>query len=493
MSYKLHSCKTVGKKLTDGVLEGFFDDCAISAEGSMITISKGKLLVSGYEVVVDGREVITIPSEWESGEYYLIGSLAVEDFLAKSFYFALRDSASIKKEEVFKTGFGKYEIFMAKVVKDGENTSILPLISVIREDGVERINRYNHGEIRHASIIIDDGEQGFLSGVELLGETKCTGNGHFYCVPSEFNVICKSKNLFDYKSAEVKSEKTGNYVYGENFMGDILKYNNGFDVLSQFNYEVSPFGGGELELYVGRLDAGTYTLSFDALWKANHYYVEQNNLAYRAKVGGVEQSEDVVMLSVGRKSRIDYTINVTTQSEVSIIFYFNGMDIRFSDIQVEKGETATSYVDYAEAKIPVKIRDTEGNLHELYSVVSGRDEVVCRDGKHYLIKRMAIDDKNVPEEKVKPLSFYYGNYFVDICPYIGGGQIMVNDGDKVLYEMKEPIEYELDESGLNGLSCIPVFGVEFELTTDCEVKPIISASYAKSPYTAIQSLKNLLK
>ncbi len=492
MSYKLHNCGIPEKNGVNGIVSGVFEECAISADDKAVYISRGKMLIAGYEIEIDGREVVGIPSDWKSGVLYLIGTLAVSDGVGENFHFSLRSTNSLVQNDVYGKGYGTYEVLIGEVVNAygfwGAKSTLKVLVDKMDE---KRGSNANSVSVEGERIVIDDAENGYLKNVRLLGNMAIDDKNEIVGVPAVFKITSSSKNLYDYATAKILQEgeeKTGNYVYGERITGEIKRIQNGYRAKGWRNPDADFFSNGYIEMSLGYLEAGDYRIGFDVfvneVWGnegARCFFeavqgTENNGYLMRAYTEGVEQRDNDCFFTILKPGYTQFRIHLL------------GHDVSIRNIQCEKGNIPSSYSEYFNSEVGIEIKDVNGVRHTLYSVGDTHDEVYCDGGSYKLIKRVKFKMGGVTGDS-KPYSHYFNMQTRETNQTGNTTDIVLAEPIMIAYTTLTPEIYELDSELMHNLERIPVGDGIITVEGDSQQKAIIYAEYEQSLAKVVKELE----
>ena len=100
-----------------GILPEVLDECrAIALTSDTVQISTGELLIKGFRVKITSPYTITKPSNIVDTEYFLIAKLILGSTGLVSFRIEARQNSTLTQEDLFKFGFGTYEIELCRFV-----------------------------------------------------------------------------------------------------------------------------------------------------------------------------------------------------------------------------------------------------------------------------------------------------------------------------------------------------------------------------------------
>lgn len=497
MSYKLHNCGIPEKGQVNGIIKGVFEECVMKVEYNAVYISRGKIIVCGYEIEIDGREVVGISENW-ADELYLIGALTVENGKATEFKLSLRNSSALKKDDVLGKGYGRYEVLLATVKSLNGNYQIKREIEVLSDNVEFDKSEYKTCVSRGEILSMNDAKRGYLKNVAILGNSQGIAPNRLSCVPSNFVVKTQSANRFDYQGTRVLKEgenPSGKCVSGVKVTGEIQKFNNGFRALSWRETSGDFFANGYVEFFVGRLEKGDYFLTADVFvhegWEGN----DECTCFFQVFQDDLDMGLTMRRYNIGETVRGEANVVLTEDCDLKIRFYFSGLDITISNIQVEQGTAFTQYAPYFSSKTEINVLDKDGNAHKLYSINNCHDEIFFDEGKYKLIKRIKMGGHEVVDD-MKDYSYYYDGGMLEIKYHEKDKNVVSSTEEGILiYPTKNPEIIELDQDSMSALKTIEVgpgnLCVWGEIAEDYDfAKPIISAEYYANPFGDIQNLKN---
>lgn len=460
MSYKVKSYAISGTGEKNGVVPGVYEECATFAEGNVVTISRGKLIIAGFEITVDGREVLSVPHEWQSGEYYLIGSLAIKDEKVESFVFSIRDNKKVRKDSVRGEGRGVYEEIIAKVYKNDNLIGVsreIPLLLGNTEDKVVPAN-FPRKTISGQNIALEDAQYGKLTNVYLKGVCSNRGNGQIWRVPAEFTIFSGTPNLFDAQEYTVvtdKDKKVGKYVYAEK-VSLAEKDDKDFRFISWKESGSEYNSNGYVDFHIGELKASYYTFSFTLT--SPHPWADgnpTNSVKIRVVQDGITLETFDYTLEKSQVNEISICSTFTTPGDVVLRIFFNGLELTLRNLQVENDLMKSTYSPYGRYENDIVIVDKKGEKYELMSTPKVQDEVRKINGKYYLIKKTAESYEDVSD--AKKYTQYWINTTRTAQSVDGTGVISVPEGAFVVYELDEYKVIELNEDYLVGLENIRTY------------------------------------
>lgn len=101
----------------DGVLKGLYNECAVTLLNSeTIQINTGELLIQGFRVKIFEPYTITIPSNLADINHYLVACIVLQNTGSVTFNIEVRQTSSLTKNNLFRAGYGTYEIEICRFV-----------------------------------------------------------------------------------------------------------------------------------------------------------------------------------------------------------------------------------------------------------------------------------------------------------------------------------------------------------------------------------------
>lgn len=495
----------------DGVVQGILDEMKIDKKDLKIIIGRGKLMVSGYPVLFEGKEVIGIPSDYAEGDYMIVGVLTVSGYRATSFYLSLRRKGDIRCDEINKTGEGIYEIKIAQFSLYSKKIySLKSLLNVIFpkpeqvgptdfEIEVRSKNAKNvYGTIT-GTCNITDSQEGYLSDFKLKGKT-VFDNGRIVTVPSKFTMNVHGKNhldiryIYDYEQDGDKQIATGN-TDGGYFADGTTVYLTGIQNNSE---SVTSLENGYLRIHpVGLEEGKDYTLSFngyitDAWWDVNTENVIAVNYKYN---GELVKSIQANMYDVPEEftdnpemKAVELTFTAGKGENVLEIC-IGGMQINLHNLQLEQSSSATEYEPFVQKTFIFNLVDKNGREYELCQIDGFSDRIELKNGKVMLIRRIGKEYGQAYEVEYESHYITKNGIFVSDAE-----QIYLDDEDEVVYFVKNyEEEIELDISAQKW-QYVPTYDPSTVITfPELELAPEISAKYGRNVALIIKSLEERIK
>ncbi len=497
MSYKLHNCGIPEKGQVNGIVKGVYDECTMRVEYNAVYISRGKIIVCGYEIEIDGREVVGIPSDWASGDLSLVGALTVQNGKAVEFKLSLRQGGTLRQDDVHGKGYGIYEVLLATVTCSNGVLHIKREIEILSDNFEFDKSEYKSKAVSGQVLHINDAKRGYLKNLSLLGYSQGVLPNRLSCVPSRFKVVTQSVNLYDYKSAKIvqKGEvPSGNYVNAVKVVGELKEIDNGFRALSLREKGGNFFTNGYIEFFVGHVEKGNYCISADIFV---HEAWEDNNECicfFQAFKDDTDLGYTMRSFNLGETVRGEARYIVEEEGDLRVRFYFSGLEISMSNIQVEKGDNFTQYTSYFKSEKDITLLDKDGNAQQLYGINDCQDEIFYEDGKYKLIRRIKVGGHEVGGD-MKDYCYYYDGSTLEFKYHETSPSVsaFMEEGI-IIYPTKNPEIIELDQDGVSGLKSIelgPVgLTVEGKSGDSYDVEsPVICAEYEVNPFWAIEALQ----
>ncbi len=479
----------------DGVVAGVLDELCVGYEKDRVIIGRGKLLVSGYSVLFEGREVVGIPSDLESGAYMIVGVLNVSDRRAKSFYLAVRAEADLRQDDILKSGEGVYEVKIVSFsVEDGNIVYCASALDSIEfgEGGADKVRTESEqiylkamlGDWKNTTYV-NDSQAGYLSQVQVRGSNE-GGEGRIVDGVSSFKVVTMGKNLFKGSVIELFDGQEEEGVYAGNISNELM-YLDDYQLVTGNKVEgisyLSP-ENGYVRFNLKNLRLGEkYKFSICAMLMSD--WVSGNpNLEYgfESFCDGVStDSQEGTMSTVGIKNVI--SMSFTAQGpEHEVYLYLGGLRWKIKDFQLEKGNTCTDYTPYVQSETTIEVVDKEGNRHELNGFGNKFDSVEKRNGKVVLVKRVKKGSGYITD--IVPESNFYDGIYENFCEY---GSIDIGEDFTIIYESTEGEKViELDPKRAN----IDKIRTHEECTSAYVDAPNVKI-HAKYPKNLIATIKEI--
>lgn len=484
MSYKILDCSShVSDGISDGVVAGVFDECSVSVVDKRVEIAKGKLVLNGIPIIIDGREIIPIPDDYGDGNYYVVGVMKIEDYKPVSFYLSLRDGLNLRRDGIDnKSGIVESAIVEISL---GENKVLARrILPILREKNCQKSHPiYLKKALKSGeSFNISDATDGEFSKISILGRSTYQKNN--YVGVGDFTITSTTGNLFDIEGLEIRDigfldgEKfiTPNYVWGTVDSVENGISAHGRDVLDDEQSR------GLLHINLGKMRAGTYHLSFKAKIEYMYFFMEEEknvsveiydstDMLTRASSADFETEGDV------RDFYTSFTLN--NDGVVVLKIFLHGHKLVLTDFCLSK-DNKISYIPYGLDERQVEIRDKKGNSYTLLSTDFASDEITFDNDECVLIKRVDVGMSN--EVITRPGANYKYQNDRDIAFYDG---TMSGDSRLVIYELVNYQRIPLSDECARALRGIRTFRNKTILTTTTTTqKPIIKAQYSKDFYNA---------
>lgn len=512
----------------DGVIAGIFDEVEVSSQKDMLILGRGKLLVSGYSVLFEGKEVVGVPRDFIDGEYMLVGVLNVSGRRAQSFYLALRDKGEVQQSDVLKEGEGVYEIKIAEfILSQGQISNVISclqrIVSAEQEkveiegdiSAVNALAEQNTAKIAtldekvdslalnseksfakaldgsaSGKIFLTDSQDGYFSEFEILGKAIVQGST-ISTVGSSIPICVRGKNIFNYKAYAFSGNIPDNrdMVYYENLSRKQKTEDGKYIVCgNRTNPGVSSDNAnGLFQIRINTLN-GYYkhNISFDVTlneeWKEGNV---DSVFSFAFTHGGVKVEPTEHALVLGEKKH--FSFNVTTQMGIAL-FDINlfGLGVTIERIQIERANAESEYVDGEGQNVTFKIQDKSGKKYSIASVGNVSDVVTIKDGKPVLIKKVGYSTTSVTD------ALEGAEYFSTISNGISqDGTIETIEGEKILYVLKTPQVIELDEK-LVQIDKIKTYTGVTEITTLTSVLPNFNVKYGRNLVSVIRNLETMI-
>lgn len=499
---------TAGGK--DGYVEGILDELKITQNGYNITIGRGKLMVSGYPVLFEGKEVIGVPTDYPDDKYMIVGVLTVSGYKAKSFYLSLRKLGDIRCDDVNKSGEGVYEIKIAqfhifykrlvslknlltKIYAKPEQIGPTEFEIEVRGNNAKNI----FGKV-NGSCNVQDSQIGYFSNFKLVGETSYDGE-KIISVPSSHTLKVHGKNYLDIRYTYDYEEGTDYAITVGNFDGSYTDVDDNtvcFPGLQQNEEDVLSRDNGFVQLLLKDLEEGKdYTLSFQGylteyMWESN----TKNAIAINCSCGGVEiKNTEYIMPAIPEEyyesDKKDVTFTFTAGHGVHIIdIRLGGLYLNVRNIQLEQASMFTGFEQFKQKEITFDIVDKQGNRYELDGIGEDCDTVEVRGGKVVLVKRTARGTGYIVGVKYE--SNYIAKNGIFPSEY---EEIFTEEGEEVVYVRSDERVIELDID-LQKWNTIPTYEPCTVISIpSAEKLPIIQADYGKSLVGIINGLEERIK
>ncbi len=499
---------TAGGK--DGVVEGILDELKISQNGYNITIGRGKLMVSGYPVLFEGKEVIGVPADYPDDMYMVVGVLTVSGYKAKSFYLSLRKLGDVRCDDVNKSGEGVYEIKIAqfqifykrlvslknlltKIYAKPEQVGPTDFEIEVRGNNAKNV----FGKV-DGSCNVSDSQIGYFTDFKLLGKTSYDGE-KIISVPSSCTLKVHGKNYLDIRYIYDYEENTDYIISVGNFEGGYTNVDDStvyFPGLRQNEEDVLSRDNGFVHLLLKDLEEGKdYTLSFkgylsDYAWETN----DKNAIAVICSCDGEEiKNTEFNMNAIPEEFFVspkkDVAFTFTALRGVHVIeIRLGGLYLNVEDIQLEQSSTFTGFEQFKQKEITFDIVDKKGNRYELDGIDEDCDTVEVRNGKVVLVKRTGKGTGYITEVK------YESNYITKNGIFPSEyEEIYAEEGEEVVFvkAYEEVIELDID---LQKWNTIPTYEPCTVISIPSIAKlPIIQANYGKSLVAIINALEERIK
>lgn len=452
----------------DGVVEGILDELEVTHEDNKIILGRGKLIVSGYPVLFEGREVIGISSEYENGAYMLVGVLNVSGREAKSFYLSVRQAGELRCDDVLAKGEGVVEVVLVDfVIKKGKITECIQSFEKIvggkPEENAEEIQNLSRriddladtSEASYTKIIensvdgriyLTDCQKGCFKDLKLFGACKISGKSVNY-VPSTMKIVSRSKNCFNYEGFVADMDFNGtNKVFYNACEEEVVKENNGYTIIGYKAMSADCFEptNGILQVNMNTMHKGVeYTLSFDVI--AHSIWEEENvsnQMGFSVNSGSTQLLSQALEIAVGEKRHFSFTITTVT-NELRLAYYFYGSKATIANIQIERGNVETEYTKFEGETYEFTFKGIDGTLHQIGGIGDVCDEVYMENDVPILLKKTGRSNQNITD--AKPGSTYKRYSGEEVTE---NGEITVASGEYVVYELNEYKKIMLDKTVL---------------------------------------------
>ena len=484
MSYKIQNfAHGVNNAISDGVVRGVFNECSISAEGRKVVIEKGKMILSGVEIIFDGREVIAIPDCYGDGRYYIVGVMKVEGIKPYSFYLSLRDEdcltkSTVDNQSVIEHLIGEVAVSSNKVIA----RRILPVIGAEKSKNFETI-KLKKGYAEGENLNIRDAIEGVFPEISIRGRSGFV-DGVATGV-SSFKLVSKTGNMFDLDGLDVRDigfdDKEGYYIAPDYIYGIIEREENGFRVLGRDMLDEEQ-SRGMLNIHYGNLAGGQYHFAFKATAiRLYSFLEEEKNVSVEVYGDGekITRVDGDLFSTVGEEKEINVPFTLEGEKSVEFKIFVHGHEVKLTDFCLNSG-SKIDYVDFGYDEREVKVTDRFGVEYQLMSTGYVRDEITFDKGECVLIKRV---DKGISSKVTSRPGAHYSTPDADDTAWFDGS-LMCNECE-VIYELVEykriPLSTECEES-IKNLSTYR--GKTVVETSDTAVKPLLKATYYKDIYSA---------
>lgn len=495
----------------DGVISGILDELSVTHEKNRIILGRGKLLVSGYPVLFEGKEVIGISSDYANGAYMLVGVLKVSGRVATSFHLSVRVSGNVKCDDVLATGEGIVEVIIADfVIKGGKITQCVSALNKIvggkpdenaskidalrkRLESSERKSEARYCKIIEGSvdgnIYVKDAQKGYFDDFRIYGGTAISGKW-VNCISNSTSIVSRTKNCFDYDGFVLDNTFSGyNKVFYASCSDEVCKENNGYTIEGA-KYTANDYysvDNGLLRIDMNTILKGEkYTVSFDltaySVWEEN----SASQIGVEIRSGNKICLNQALSVAVGENKHHSLTFEATSWN-INIYIYVCGCKLNVSNIQIERGESETEYSPYVGEVYPVQFKDKEGNS---YYVGGISDEVVdvvyMENGAPVLLKKTGRSNTKITD--AKPGSTYKRYTGDEVTE---NGEITVGAGEYVVYELNEYKKIELDPD------CVPLDKIKtYEFCTEVRlygmVEPRFTAKYGRNLSAILKKIEDKL-
>ncbi|MBR7110721.1 MAG: hypothetical protein IKC83_02485 [Clostridia bacterium] len=499
---------TVGGK--DGYVEGILDELKITQNGYNITIGRGKLMVSGYPVLFEGKEVIGVPADYPDDKYMIVGVLTVSGYKAKSFYLSLRKLGDVRCDDVNKSGEGVYEIKIAQfTIFYKKLVSLKNLLTKIYakpeqvgptdfEIEVRGNNAKNIFGKVNGSCNVSDSQSGYFTDFKLVGKTSYDGE-KIISVPSNYTLKVHGKNYLDIRYIYDYEENTDYVISVGNLENGYMNVDDStvcFPGLQQNEEDVLSRDNGFVQLLLNDLEAGKdYTLSFkgylsDYTWETN----EQNAISVVCSCGeeevkNAEYNMHAIPEELYESPKKDVAFTFTALRGVHVIdIRLGGLYLNVQDIQLEQSTVYTGFEQFKQTQLTFDIVDKQGNRYELDGIDGDCDTVEVRGGKVVLVKRTGKGMGYITEIK------FESNYITKNGVFPSENEeINAEEGEEVVFVKgyEEVIELDIDLQKWNTIPTYePCTVISIPSTAGL---PAIQANYGKNLVAVINALEERIK
>ena len=483
MSYKILDCtRGVSEAISDGVVKGVFDECSVFTDAKRVIIAKGLMVLSGVDVLFDGREIIPIPDGYGDGRYYIVGVMKVEGGKPYSFYLSLRDGLNLSRSGL-EDESGVVEHLIAEVgVSAGKVWAqrVLPVIGAKKYSKSE-LDFFRKKFKEGTKLSISDAINGEFSKFSIFGMS-----GPGLAGVGDFRLVSRTANILDIDSIDIRDigfdDGEGYYVVPENIWGAVEWSDKGFTVHGRDGLDCED-ERGVLKIHYGTLESRDYCFSFKACAEYMYSFMdEEKNVSVEVYTDGVKiarvDGELFGSTGVTKKISVPFTVSAAT-SVVEFKIFLHGHKLILSEFCLSEGATA-DYVEYGMDERAVEIRDRKGNSYKLFNTGFARDEITFDRGECVLIKRVARGRSDLV--RARPFSNCVGiDGMINIANY--DGEIWGNVVD-VLYELKEYERIPLSDECANALTGIRTYrGTTVVDSIGSEIKPFFKAYYKEDVYS----------
>lgn len=484
MSYKVLDCMHgLNQSLSDGIVKGVFDECSVTSVGRKVVIKKGQMVLSGINVLIDGREIIPIPNDYGDGRYYVVGVMKVKGGNAYSFYISLRDELKLDRSGL-DCGDGVSEYLIAEVGLCADKVwarRVLPIINVKTDEKPDAFI-FKKGFVSGENLNIADATSGVVSKISIFGN--CAKIGEDLVGVTDFTLISKTGNLFDLDGLDVRDigfdDKEGYYVVPYSIYGIPDKIENGFEVFG-CNMLSDEASRGVLTFHYGNLGAGNYHFGF----KANPTYLydfleTECNVSVEVYLNGVKieriEGEKFQLMNV--QKQIDLPFEIEEDGEVEFKVYVHGHKVQLTDFYLSES-AKIDYVDYGYDERFVEICDRENNAYELLSTGCVSDEIAFDGGECVLIKRVEKATDSVVT--TRKCANYRMLNSVGTADFDG---TIYAYGQTIVYELVEYKRIPLSEACADALRNVRTYRDKTVIdSVGSAVKPCFKVVYNKDVYS----------
>ena len=499
---------TAGGK--DGVVAGILDELKLEQKKDRIIIGRGKLMVSGFPVLFEGREVVCVPLDGPNEKYMIVGVLTVSGQKAQSFYISLRKLNDLVQDDVNSTGEGVYEIMIAQFsifynrISSFKNTltKIYAKPEQVGPTDFEIEVRQKCAKILTGKVdgdcAVRDSQEGYFENFQILGKSTYDGE-KINSVPSSFTLKVHGKNYVDTRFS---------YDYAEDLeeVFQLGGMRDGFWTVNDDVIDVS--GGQENTENVLSKENGFIRLNMRDLIQGRQYTVSAIASVYEAwvdanpecKVGISCKNGDNQLAFVEEVLPYPDEENYRPSGSKKIVMTFTagegkheidiligGCSAYFEKLQFEQSPTCTDHEPYVGKSISIDLVDKNGNKYELNGIGQHCDRVEVQNGKVVLVKRLRKTSEYVDD--VEGDTYYMTKNGLVQSEY---GEVIPEDGEEVLYVSCNIENIELD---LNRqlIDCIPTYCPNTVISMDTGILlPEIRANYGRSLDLVIKSIEERL-
>lgn len=500
---------TAGGK--DGVVEGILDELEVQHEGNRIFIGRGKLMVSGYPVLFEGREVIEAPKDLPKLKHMIVGVLTVSGYKAKSFYLAIRQDGSLRQDEVNKTGEGVYEIKIVEFnIQSGRLTNVASALDKINVTKQETGSSSDFEKVvsqQYARAImknfqgdgaLTDSQVGLINKFAILGDTTSDGEKIISATP-KFSVIIHGKNYIDLRDTSIVVDNPNASVLLGNVMEDFWYAQfNTIEVSGMQENTQEPLSerNGFIRFNLPYLEAGKeYTMSiFSSIYFGWFEGNPEGKIAVKYLNNGtvIKSLEEKLpmpdedgMVTGSKRLVLTFT---ALEGENHIDVLVGGSNLCLEEIQLEQNSTFTDFQGFMFKEYDFDLVDKKGTRHELNGIGEFRDKVSIKNGKVMLEKRLFRSNSYVTD--VEYPSFYYTKDGLHEVPSFEFNE----ENEEILYVCNGITLYELnvDKDLFESIATFYPHSHISVIKEENKLSPLVSGEYAKSLDLVIKAIEEKL-